>query len=87
MTSSGGSLVKALMVVAVRLDEPEAQADDALGLSCVKVIVPGSLPMTFGHVNHRTRGLPRLLDVPHRLGRVERPLRYEDLAIDPHPFP
>ncbi|RPF29194.1 ribosomal protein S12 methylthiotransferase accessory factor [Streptomyces sp. Ag109_G2-6] len=58
-----------------------------LGLHCVKVVVPGSLPMTFGHVNRRTRGLPRLLDVPHRLGRTPRPLRHEDLALHPHPFP
>ncbi|SDY97549.1 ribosomal protein S12 methylthiotransferase accessory factor [Amycolatopsis xylanica] len=59
-----------LEVVVVRLDEPGAR--DRLGLSCVKVIVPGSIPMTFGHVNHRTRGLPRLGG---------------DLFVDPHPFP
>ena len=76
-----------LEVIAVTLDEPGPREADALGLSCVKVIVPGSVPMTFGHVNHRTTGLPRLLDVPHRLGRVGRPLRHADLYIDPHPFP
>lgn len=31
-----------------------------LGLRTAKVIVPGTLPMTFGHANRRTRGVPRL---------------------------
>jgi ribosomal protein S12 methylthiotransferase accessory factor len=74
-----------LEVVVVGLDGPGT--GDRFGLTCVKVIVPGSLPMTFGYVNRRTRGLPRLLEVPCRLGRVEQPLRYEDLPFDPHPFP
>lgn len=74
-----------LEVIAVRQDEPGIR--DQLGLYSAKVVVPGSLPMTFGHVNHRTRGLPRLLEVPHRLGRTERPLRYDELTIHPHPFP
>ncbi|MFC9294225.1 TOMM precursor leader peptide-binding protein [Streptomyces sp. NPDC057011] len=74
-----------LEVVVVGQDE--AGARDRLGLHCVKAVVPGSLPMTFGHVNRRTRGLPRLLEVPHRLGRVAAPLRHEDLTLHPHPFP
>lgn len=74
-----------LEVVVVDISEPGARAQ--LGLHAVKVVVPGTLPMTFGHVNHRTRGLPRLLDVPHRLGRATRPLRHTDLTIHPHPFP
>ncbi|WP_354644091.1 TOMM precursor leader peptide-binding protein [Kitasatospora camelliae] len=74
-----------LEVVAVRQDEPGVR--DRLGLYAAKVVVPGSLPMTFGHVNRRTRGLPRLLEVPYRLGRTARPLRPEDLAVHPHPFP
>ncbi|HEX4221291.1 MAG TPA: TOMM precursor leader peptide-binding protein [Pseudonocardiaceae bacterium] len=42
------------------------------GFRCVKVIAPGSVPMTFGHVARRVTGLPRLPEVrnPH-----------------PHPFP
>ncbi|MGO4456077.1 TOMM precursor leader peptide-binding protein [Streptomyces sp. M-16] len=74
-----------LEVIAVDQSEPGLRA--GLGLHCVKVVVPGSLPMTFGHVNRRTRGLPRLLEVPYRLGRTPRPLRHEDLAVHPHPFP
>ncbi|MEU5806020.1 TOMM precursor leader peptide-binding protein [Streptomyces sp. NPDC047718] len=71
----------------VTVDQTEPGLRDQLGLHCVKVIVPGSLPMTFGHVNRRTRGLTRLLEVPYRLGRTARPLRHEDLALHPHPFP
>ncbi|MFD7630232.1 TOMM precursor leader peptide-binding protein [Streptomyces sp. NPDC059851] len=71
----------------ITVDQTEPGLRDRLGLHCVKVLVPGSLPMTFGHVNRRTRGLPRLLEVPYRLGRTERPLRHEDLALHPHPFP
>lgn len=32
------------------------------GLVCVKVMVPGLIPMTFGHVNRRTASLPRLIE-------------------------
>ncbi|MEV6957083.1 TOMM precursor leader peptide-binding protein [Streptomyces sp. NPDC051183] len=71
----------------ITVDQSEPGVRDRLGLHCVKAIVPGSLPMTFGHVNHRTRGLPRLLEVPYRLGRTDRPLRHEDLSLHPHPFP
>ncbi|MFD0265107.1 TOMM precursor leader peptide-binding protein [Streptomyces sp. NPDC127106] len=71
----------------ITVDQTEPGLRDRLGLHCVKVVVPGSLAMTFGHVNRRTRGLPRLLEVPHRLGRTDRPLRHEDLALHPHPFP
>ncbi|MEU7820689.1 TOMM precursor leader peptide-binding protein [Catellatospora sp. NPDC049133] len=74
-----------LEVVAV--DQTDPRLRDRLGLHSAKVIVPGSLPMTFGHLNHRTRDLPRLLEVPFRLGRATAPLRYDDLARHPHPFP
>ncbi|MFJ5228278.1 TOMM precursor leader peptide-binding protein [Kitasatospora sp. NPDC088391] len=74
-----------LEVIAVRQDEPGIR--DRLGLHAAKVIVPGTLPMTFGHANRRTRGLPRLLDVPHRLGRTPAPLRHAELPLHPHPFP
>lgn len=45
-----------LEVVAV--DQTEPGLRDRLGLYGAKVVVPGSLPMTFGHVNRRTRGCP-----------------------------
>ncbi|MFD5712517.1 TOMM precursor leader peptide-binding protein [Streptomyces pharetrae] len=74
-----------LEVIAVTQDEPGVR--DRLGLHCAKVIVPGTLPMTFGHVNRRTAGLDRLLRVPHRLGRTARSPRREELPLYPHPFP
>lgn len=59
----------------------------AAGLHCVKVIAPGALSMTFGHRNRRITGLPRLREVPHRLGHAPRPLTDADINPHPHPFP
>jgi ribosomal protein S12 methylthiotransferase accessory factor len=68
-------------VIVVDQTTPEHQAG---GFSCVKVIIPGTLPMTFGHDVRRVDGLPRLFDVPRRLGKR---LRAQDVNPDPHPFP
>ncbi|MFE7121664.1 TOMM precursor leader peptide-binding protein [Streptomyces sp. NPDC057654] len=56
-------------VIAVDTTSTEQAAG---GFTCVKVIAPGSVPMTFGHPARRVTGLPRLPLVrnPH-----------------PHPFP
>src|SRR5699024_3898192 len=59
----------------------------AEGFSCAKVIVPGLVPMTFGHDYRRLTGLPRLLTVPRVLGHRERDLTPEELNPHPHPFP
>lgn len=59
----------------------------AADLSCVKVIVPGTLPMTFGHRMRRTHGLPRLYSVPRLLGDPGPPSGETDLNPHPHPFP
>ncbi|MFG1889508.1 TOMM precursor leader peptide-binding protein [Micromonospora sp. NPDC049051] len=48
-----------------------------LGLAAVKVLAPGAVPMTFGHLNRRV-DLPRL-----RQARLAAP----DHLILPHPFP
>ncbi|WP_326554970.1 TOMM precursor leader peptide-binding protein [Micromonospora sp. NBC_01813] len=69
------------------VDQTDPVVRDRLGLHSAKVIVPGTLPMTFGHVHHRTRGLDRLLRVPAELGRLPAPLCYTDLSLHPHPFP
>ncbi|MFJ2751128.1 TOMM precursor leader peptide-binding protein [Streptomyces sp. NPDC087297] len=71
----------------ITVDQSEPGLRDRFGLHCVKAVVPGALPMTFGHVNRRTLGLTRLLDVPHRLRRTPRPARHEELPLHPHPFP
>lgn len=57
------------------------------GFSCVKVLVPGAVPMTFGYRNRRVDGLPRLRELPRRLGRLNRDLRSNELNPYPHPFP
>lgn len=57
------------------------------GFSCVKVLVPGSMPMTFGYHHRRTLGLPRLGSVPTLLGHRREPLAYKELNQHPHPFP
>lgn len=73
-----------LDVIVVDQTAPEHRAG---GLSCVKVIVPGTLPMTFGHHARRVEGIPRLLDVPYLLGRRSQRLEPGDVNPHPHPFP
>jgi ribosomal protein S12 methylthiotransferase accessory factor len=73
-----------LDVVVVDQTTPEHRTS---GFSCVKVIIPGALPMTFGHQNRRLHGLPRLLTVPHLLGYRDRPLHPSEINEHPHPFP
>ncbi|MBA2872575.1 thiazole/oxazole-forming peptide maturase SagD family component [Anoxybacillus calidus] len=57
------------------------------GLYCVKVLIPGMLPMTFGHHLTRLEGLERVLRVPMELGYTKQPLTLEQLNPHPHPFP
>jgi ribosomal protein S12 methylthiotransferase accessory factor len=57
------------------------------GLYCVKVLIPGMLPMTFGHHLTRITGLERVLRVPMELGYTKQPLTLEQLNPYPHPFP
>jgi ribosomal protein S12 methylthiotransferase accessory factor len=57
------------------------------GLYCVKVLIPGMLPMTFGHHLTRVTGLERVFRVPMELGYSEETLTSEQLNPHPHPFP
>lgn len=79
--------LSALGLEIIAVDQTDPVIADQLGLHSAKVIVPGTMPMTFGHVYRRTLGLPRLLEVPHKLGRAPTPLAYESVALQPHPFP
>jgi ribosomal protein S12 methylthiotransferase accessory factor len=56
------------------------------GLSCVKVLMPGMLPMTFGQRNRRVTGFPRLHQLPWTLGYQDHPLTTEEINPHPHPF-
>jgi ribosomal protein S12 methylthiotransferase accessory factor len=73
-----------LEVIVVDQTTPEIARN---GLHCVKVLIPGMLPMTFGHHLTRITGLERILRVPVELGYAERPLDFEQLNPHPHPFP
>jgi ribosomal protein S12 methylthiotransferase accessory factor len=56
------------------------------GLHCVKILIPGMLPMTFGHHLQRLTGLKRVLRVPVELGYAKKPLTAGQLNPHPHPF-
>ncbi|MGO4495217.1 TOMM precursor leader peptide-binding protein [Paenibacillus sp. 2RAB27] len=56
------------------------------GLHCVKVLIPGMLPMTFGHHLKRLTGLKRVYRVPAKLGYAKEPLKAGQLNPHPHPF-
>jgi ribosomal protein S12 methylthiotransferase accessory factor len=73
-----------LDVIVVDQSTPETIRN---GLHCVKVLIPGMLPMTFGHHLTRVSGLERVLKVPMELGYWKQPLTLEQLNPHPHPFP
>ncbi|RJX40279.1 bacteriocin biosynthesis protein SagD [Paenibacillus pinisoli] len=73
-----------LDVIVVDVTAPEIKRN---GLHCVKVLIPGMLPMTFGHQFTRLAGLERVLWVPAELGYVKEPLEPDELNPYPHPFP
>jgi ribosomal protein S12 methylthiotransferase accessory factor len=73
-----------LDVIVVDQSTPELTRN---GLHCVKVLIPGMLPITFGHHLTRVTGLERVLQVPAELGYVKEPLLQEQLNPHPHPFP
>lgn len=52
------------------------------GLRCAKVIVPGLLSMTFGHIFRRTEHLPRL-----HAALPEACVGVDAIGAEPHPFP
>lgn len=71
-------------VVVVDQTTPEHRAG---GFRCVKVLIPGLLPMTFGHWARRVDGIPRLFEAPRLLGHADRALTPADINPHPHPFP
>lgn len=81
---AGRYLATGLDVIAVDITSPEARA---AGMYAAKVIVPGTVSMTFGHRYRRVHDLPRLLALPRLLGHRDRDLRPDELNPYPHPFP
>jgi ribosomal protein S12 methylthiotransferase accessory factor len=76
----GRYLATGLDVLAVDTTSPEHRVG---GFACAKVLVPGTLSMTFGHRYRRCHDLPRLHTVP---GLLARPAGTR-LNPFPHPFP
>lgn len=73
-----------LDVIVVDQTSPEQMAGQ---FRCVKVIIPGTLPMSFGYHARRITGLERLYQLPHRLGYYPQPLTEAEVNPYPHPFP
>ncbi|RAG86179.1 hypothetical protein DN069_07825 [Streptacidiphilus pinicola] len=69
-------------IVVVDQSTPE---HTAAGLSVVKAVVPGILPMCFGQARQRLSGLPRLTNAIADAHGA--PPGDADLPLDPHPFP
>ncbi len=89
VATAGGDVTGALDLVAALFEQAgldqilvvdQSTPDHtALGLSVVKCVVPGILPMCFGQAHQRLTGLPRL----HAAGGPDPALA----PYDPHPFP
>jgi ribosomal protein S12 methylthiotransferase accessory factor len=77
-------LAHGIDIIVVDQTTPEHTAQD---FRCVKVIMPGMLPMTFGHQHRRHTGFQRLYRLPAQLGYRDGPLTDADINPHPHPFP
>ncbi|MFG2639799.1 TOMM precursor leader peptide-binding protein [Streptomyces sp. NPDC048370] len=58
-----------------------------LGLTTVSVLVPGLLPIDFGHTRQRALGMPRLRTALREAGIREHDLVPAEFNPAPHPFP
>jgi len=76
--------LRGIDTIVVDQTTPEQAAQD---FHCVKVIMPGLLPMTFGHQHRRNTAFQRLSHLPAQLGYREGPLTDADINPHPHPFP
>lgn len=65
----------------VIVDQTSREHADA-GISVARAVVPGILPMCFGHAQQRLDGLPRLRAALRGTDQEHRAIPY-----DPHPFP
>ena len=79
----GRFLELGLDVIVVDQTAPEIAQS---GLYCVKVLIPGLLPMSFGHGRVRLTGLGRVRTLPMKLGYCDAPLAPDQLNPYPHPF-
>jgi ribosomal protein S12 methylthiotransferase accessory factor len=77
-------LDRGMDVIAVDITTPEQALAE---LCAVKVVIPGTLPMSFGHQLQRLKGARRLYSVPAACGYASPPATGEGLNPHPHPFP
>lgn len=73
---------KGYRVIVVDCSTPMLQS---LGLHCVKVLIPGLLPLNCGH-RFRTISGERVLNVVHRMGLAPASSHPSQLNPSPHPF-
>lgn len=93
--AAGGDVTQALRFVAglfrtasldrIVLVDQSTPEHTAYGMSAVKAVVPGILPMCFGQAQQRLAGLPRLASALADAHGA--PPRDEDFPFEPHPFP
>jgi ribosomal protein S12 methylthiotransferase accessory factor len=69
-------------VLAVDVTPPDVAG---LGVSVVRGLVPGFVPLWFG-ANGARLGGTRLLEMPSRIGLRSRPALLDELNLDPHPL-
>lgn len=79
--------VHALGLDVIVVDQSSAPYTEAAGVRSVKVIVPGALPMTFGHAHRRTRSLERLTRASTLFEGGVPWERHGQIHPVPHPFP
>ncbi|MFG3487375.1 TOMM precursor leader peptide-binding protein [Streptomyces sp. NPDC047972] len=65
----------------VLVDQTSREHADA-GIHVARAVVPGIVPMCFGHAQQRLAGLPRLTAALRGTGQEHRAI-----PLDPHPFP
>lgn len=71
-------------IVIIDQTAPELQLAD---LRCVRVLVPGLVPMAFGYDFRRLHGVDRLYRFPKEMGYTDHVLTGAELNPYPHPFP
>lgn len=76
-------LRRGLDVIVVDQTSPELSIR---GLHCVKVLIPGLLPMAFGYTLTRLTGLDRVRRIPMELGYRTGELAPSEVNPHPHPF-
>lgn len=69
------------------VDQTDPTYATAVPVHAVKVLVPGTVPMTFGHLHRRVLGLPRLHRASTLLNGGVSWTRPGRLVLAPHPFP